>query len=119
MTNHFGDVVANSKLIMMVGANSAVANPIGFKHFLQAKDRGAKLIVVDPIFTRSAAKADIYVRLRPGTDIAFAYGLLHVIFKNGWEDKDFIDHRTYAMDQIRAEAAKWTPEVASDVRGLS
>ena len=102
MTNHFGDVVANSKLIMMVGANSAVANPIGFKHFLQAKDRGAKLIVVDPIFTRSAAKADIYVRLRPGTDIAFAYGLLHVIFKNGWEDKDFIDHRTYAMDQIRA-----------------
>ena len=118
MTNHFGDVVANSKLIMMVGANSAVANPIGFKHFLQAKDRGAKLIVVDPIFTRSAAKADIYVRLRPGTDIAFAYGLLHVIFKNGWEDKDFIDHRTYAMDQIRAEAAKWTPEVASDVSGV-
>jgi formate dehydrogenase major subunit len=59
MTNHFGDVVANSKLIMMVGANSAVANPIGFKHFLQAKDRGAKLIVVDPIFTRSAAKVAI------------------------------------------------------------
>jgi len=119
MTNHFGDVVENSKLIMMVGANSAVANPIGFKHFLQAKDRGAKLIVVDPIFTRSAAKADIYVRIRPGTDIAFAYGLLHVIFKNGWEDKDFIEHRTYAMDQIRAEAAKWTPEEASNVSGAS
>ncbi|NCD12771.1 MAG: formate dehydrogenase [Epsilonproteobacteria bacterium] len=119
MTNHFGDVVENSKLIMMVGANSAVANPIGFKHFLQAKDRGAKLIVVDPIFTRSAAKADIYVRIRPGTDIAFAYGLLHVIFKNGWEDKDFIEHRTYAMDKIRAEAAKWTPEEASNVSGAS
>ncbi|MCD8477094.1 MAG: formate dehydrogenase subunit alpha, partial [Sulfurospirillum sp.] len=85
----------------------------------QAKDRGAKLIVVDPIFTRSAAKADIYVRIRPGTDIAFAYGLLHVIFKNGWEDKDFIEHRTYAMDQIRAEAAKWTPEEASNVSGAS
>ena len=103
----------------MIGANSAVANPIGFKHFLQAKDRGAKLIVVDPIFTRSAAKADIYVRIRPGTDIAFAYGLLHVIFKNGWEDKEFIEHRTYGIDKIREEAMKWTPEYAADVSGTT
>lgn len=118
MTNHFGDVVANSKLMMMVGANSAVANPIGFKHFLQAKDNGAKLIVVDPIFTRSAAKADIYVRIRPGTDIAFAYGLLNQIFINKWEDQKFIDTRTYGIDEIRVEAAKWTPEVTSDVTGI-
>lgn len=56
MTQQFGDSV-NAKVIMMIGANSAVANPIGFKHFLQAKDRaGTKLIVVDPIYTRSAAK---------------------------------------------------------------
>ncbi len=103
----------------MIGANSAVANPIGFKHFIQAKDRGAKLIVVDPIFTRSAAKADIYVRIRPGTDIAFVYGLLHVIFKNGWEDKDFIEHRTYGIDKIKEEALKWTPEVAADVSGAT
>jgi len=76
------------------------------------------LIVVDPIYTRSAAKADIYVRIRPGTDIAFAYGMMHLIFKNGWEDQDFIDHRTYAIDQIRAEAAKWTPEETSNVTGV-
>ncbi len=119
MTNNFPDVTFNSKVILMIGANSAVANPIGFKHFLQAKDRGAKLIVVDPIFTRSAAKADIYVRIRPGTDIAFAYGLLHVIFKNGWEDKEFIEHRTYGIDKIREEAMKWTPEYAADVSGTT
>lgn len=120
MTNHFGDVVQNTKLSLMVGANSAVANPIGFKHFLQAKDvNGAKLIVVDPIFTRSAAKADVYVRIRPGTDIAFAYGLLHIIFKNGWEDQEFIRTRTYGIDLIREEAKKWTPEHTSDVTGAS
>ena len=120
MTNHFGDVVQNTKLSLMIGANSAVANPIGFKHFLQAKDvNGAKLIVVDPVFTRSAAKADVYVRIRPGTDIAFAYGLLHIIFKNGWEDKEFIKTRTYGIDLIREEAAKWTPEHVSDVTGAS
>ncbi|MDR1555320.1 MAG: molybdopterin-dependent oxidoreductase [Campylobacteraceae bacterium] len=118
MTNHFGDVVENSKLILMIGANSAVANPIGFKHFLQAKDRGAKLIVVDPVYTKSAAKADIYLRIRTGTDIAFAYGLLHIIFKNGWEDKEFIKNRTYGIEDIRKEALKWTPEVTSDVTGI-
>ena len=121
MTNHFGDVAANSKAIMVFGANSAVANPVGgMKHFLQAKDRNnAKLIVVDPIFTKTAARADIYVRVRPGTDIAFVYGLLHIIFKNGWEDESFIENRTYGIDEIRKEAENWTPEVVSDVTGVS
>ncbi|RXJ66315.1 formate dehydrogenase [Halarcobacter ebronensis] len=119
MTNHFGDVVGHSKAIFMIGANSAVANPIGFKHFLQAKDRnGAKLIVVDPVYTKSAAKADHYLRIRTGTDVAFIYGLLHVIFKNGWEDKEFIDSRVYGMDEVREEAKKWTPEETSDVTGI-
>ncbi len=118
MTNHFGDVRANSKVIFCVGANPAVANPIGFRHMLQAKDNGAKLIVVDPIYTKSAAKADYYVRFRPGTDIALAYGMLHLIFKNGWEDKEMIKTRAYAVDEIKAEAAKWTPELTSDVTGV-
>ncbi len=119
MTGHFGDVTANSKVILMVGANSAVANPIGFKHMLQAKDRNnAKLIVVDPIYTKSAAKSDYYLRLRPGTDVAFAYGMLHLIFKNGWEDKDMIKNRAYAVDKIREEAEKWTPEEVENVTGI-
>ena len=97
-----------------------MANPVGgMKHFLQAKDRNnAKLIVVDPIFTKTAAKADIYVRVRPGTDIAFAYGMLHLIFKNGWEDESFIADRTYGIDEIRKEAEHWTPQVVEDVTGV-
>ena len=119
MTNHFGDVVQNSKAIMMIGANSAAACPIGFKHFLRAKDRNnAKLIVVDPVYTRSAAKADLYLRIRSGTDVAFIYGMLHIIFKNGWEDKEFINNRTYGIEDIKKEAAKWTPELTSDVTGI-
>ena len=119
MTNHFGDVVENSKAMLVIGANPAAANPIGMKHFLQAKDRNnAPLIVVDPVYTKTAAKADHYLRIRTGTDVAFVYGLLHVIFKNGWEDKDFIQSRVYGMDDIRTEAAKWTPEVTSDVTGI-
>ncbi len=119
MTNHFGDVVAHSKAMLVIGANSAAANPIGMKHFLQAKDRNnAQLIVVDPVFTKTAAKADHYLRIRTGTDVAFVYGLLHIIFANGWEDKDFIESRVYGMDEIKAEAKKWTPEVTADVTGI-
>ncbi len=119
MTNHFGDVTGNSKAIMVIGANPAAANPIGMKHFLQAKDRNnAQLIVVDPVYTKTAAKADHYLRIRTGTDVAFIYGLLHVIFKNGWEDKEYINGRVYGMDKVKAEAAKWTPEVTSDVTGI-
>ena len=119
MTNHFGDVVGHSKAILIIGANSAAANPIGMKHFLQAKDRNnAKLIVVDPVFTKTAAKADHYLRIRTGTDVAFIHGLLHVIFKNGWEDKEFIKARVFAMDEVKAEAAKWTPEETANVTGI-
>lgn len=119
MTNHFGDVVGHSKAMLVIGANSAAANPIGMKHFLQAKDRNnAQLIVVDPVYTKTAAKADHYLRIRTGTDVAFIYGLLHIIFKNGWEDKEFINSRTYGMDEIRTEAAKWNPEETSDVTGI-
>ncbi len=119
MTNHFGDIVGHSKAILMIGLNTAVSNPIGFKHFLQAKDRNnAKLIVIDPVFTKSAAKADIYVRIRSGTDIAFIYGMLHLIFKHGWEDKEVIRTQSFGIEEIKKEALKYTPEVVEDITGV-
>ncbi|MBN1838567.1 MAG: formate dehydrogenase subunit alpha [Campylobacterales bacterium] len=119
MTNSLNDML-NSKCMFVLGSNPAVAHPVGFGHMLKAKERNnAQLIVVDPCFTKTAAKADFYARIRPGTDIAFVYGLLHIIFKNGWEDKKFIEERTYAMDEVKKEALKWTPEVTSDVTGIA
>ncbi len=119
MTNHLGDI-QNAKAIIIFGANPAVNHPVGFGHFLKAKERNnAQLIVVDPRFTKTAAKADMYARIRPGTDIPFMYGMLHIIFKNGWENKDFIDGRVYGMEDVRKEAAKWTPERVADVTGVS
>ena len=119
MTNHLGDI-QNAKSIFIIGANPAVNHPVGFRHFLKAKENnGAKLIVVDPRYTRTAAKADYFAQIRPGTDIPFMYGMMNLIFENGWEDKNFIDERTYGIDEIRKEAAKWTPEVVEDVTGVS
>ena len=118
MTNHLGDI-QNAKSVFIIGANPAVNHPVGFRHFLKAKENnGAKIIVVDPRYTRTAAKADYFAQIRPGTDIPFMYGMMNLIFENGWEDKKFIEDRTYGIDEIRKEAAKWTPEVVEDVTGV-
>jgi len=119
MTNHLGDI-QNAKSIIVFGANPAVNHPVGFKNFLKAKEHNnAQLIVVDPRYTKTAAKADMYAHIRPGTDIPFMYGMLHIIFKNGWEDKDFIKNRVYGMDEVIKEAKKWTPSKVADVTGVS
>ncbi len=118
MTNHLGDI-QKSKAIIIFGANPAVNHPVGFKHILKAKERNnAPLIVIDPRYTKTAAKSDIYARIRPGTDIAFMYGMLHLIFKHGWEDKEFIKNRVFKMDEIMKEAKKWTPEKTAEVTGV-
>ncbi len=117
MTNSFNDL-HNSKAVMFIGSNPSEAHPISMLHFLHAKELGARMIVVDPRFTRTARFAHQYVRIRPGTDIAFTWGLLWHIFQNGWEDKAYIAARTTGMDAVREEVAKWTPEKVSDVTGI-
>lgn len=119
MTNQLGDI-QNSKAVLIMGANPAVAHPVGFQHFLKAKERNnTKLIVVEPRFTKTAAKADMYVRLRSGTDIAFIYGMIHLILKNGWEDKKYLQDRVYGYEDVFKESEKWTPDVVSKVTGVS
>ena len=117
MTNSYNDE-QNSKAILFFGSNAAEAHPVSMLHTLHAKEKGAKIMVVDPRFTRTAAKADKYYRIRSGTDVAFLMGLLHHIFNNGWEDKEYIRTRVYGMDKVRAEAAKWTPAEVERVTGM-
>jgi formate dehydrogenase major subunit len=117
MTNSYNDE-QNSKTILFFGSNAAEAHPVSMLHTLHAKENGAKVICVDPRFTRTAAKADVYYRIRSGTDVAFLMGMLHHIFKNGWEDKKYINDRVYGMDDVRKEAAKWTPDEVEKVTGM-
>jgi len=117
MTNSYNDI-HNSKAILVIGGNPAEAHPVSLQHIFRAKERGAKMIVIDPRFTRTAAHADHYLRLRPGTDVALIWGMIWHIFENGWEDKDFIKQRTYGIDEIRKEVAKWTPDEVERVTGV-
>ncbi len=118
MTNSFNDI-HNSRAMILFGSNPAEAHPVALLHILRAKEQNnAPLIVVDPRFTRTAAHADEFVRIRPGTDVPVIWGLLWHIFENGWEDKDFIRTRVYGMDEIRKEVKKWTPDEVERVTGV-
>ncbi len=117
MTNSYNDM-HNCKAMIFIGSNAAEAHPVAMQHILRAKESGAKMIVVDPRFTRTAAHADQYIRIRPGTDVPFTWGLLWHVFQNGWEDKKYIQQRVYGMDEIRKEVAKWDPKTVENVVGV-
>lgn len=118
MTNSYNDI-HNSRAIFVIGGNPAEAHPVSLLHLMKAKEQNnAELIVCDPRFTRTAAHATEYVRMRPGTDVALIWGILWHIFENGWEDEEFIRQRVWGMDQIRSEVTKWNPDEVLSVTGV-
>jgi formate dehydrogenase major subunit len=118
MTNSYNDM-QNAKAAMYIGSNAAEAHPVSMLHLLHAKENGCKVIVVDPRYTRTAAKSDQFVRIRSGSDIPFLYGVLYHIFKNGWEDKAYINDRVYGMDQIKKETLdNWDPKTVEEACGV-
>ena len=95
MTNHWIDF-KNSDVILIMGANPAENHPVSFRWILKAKDAGAKVICVDPRFTRSAAKSDLYAPLRSGTDIAFLGGMINYIIQNNLHFQQYVADYTNA-----------------------
>ncbi|MGE3156747.1 MAG: formate dehydrogenase subunit alpha [Xanthobacteraceae bacterium] len=118
MTNSYNDI-RNAKTMIIMGGNPAEAHPVSLQHLLEGKELNkANFIVIEPRLTRTAAHATDYVRIRSGTDIPVIWGMLWHIFKNGWEDKEFIQQRVYGMDDVRKEVEKWTPEEVERVSGV-
>jgi formate dehydrogenase major subunit len=95
MTNHWNDL-ANSDCILIMGSNAAENHPISFRWVMKAKDNGGIVIHVDPRFTRTSTKADIYAPLRSGTDIAFLGGMMKYILDNNKYFKDYVVNYTNA-----------------------
>lgn len=117
MTNHIADMMF-SKFIFIIGANPAVNHPVSMSHILRAKEAGAKIVCVDPHFSRTAVKANEYIRIRSGTDVALVYSMINVIMKNKLYDKKYLQERVYGYEQIFEESNKYTPEVAENITGI-
>lgn len=103
MTNHWADI-KNADVIVIMGGNAAEAHPCGFKYVVEAKaKRGAKLVVVDPRFTRSAAVADYYAPIRSGADIAFLGGVINYLLSNNKIHHEYVKNYTNASFLINPE----------------
>jgi len=118
MTNSLNDI-RHAKSMIFIGSNATEAHPVSMQHILYAKEvNNAPIIVVDPRFTKLAAKASEYVRVRPGSDCAFIMGLINEIIQKGWQDKEFIKSRVAGFAEMAEVATSYTPEVVEDITGV-
>ena len=94
----------DSELVIVWGSNPAETAPLNImRPIMDAKENGARLVVIDPLFTRTASKADEYLGLKPGTDTALALGMLHVIFEKRLHDVDFINRHTVGPYLVKTD----------------
>lgn len=117
MTNSINEI-PNCEVMFVIGSNTTEAHPVIGTKMKQALARGAKLIVADPREIDLAKDAHIWLRLKPGTDIALINGIMNIILENGWEDKAFIEERTEGFEELRENLKKFPPEKVSQITGV-
>ncbi|MBA2809622.1 molybdopterin-dependent oxidoreductase [Streptomyces sp. KM273126] len=105
-------------LFLVIGSNMADCHPILFLRMMERVKAGAKLIVVDPRRTATAEKADLYLPIRPGTDLALLNGLLHLLHENGHTDSAFIAAHTEGWEAMPGFLADYAPDAVAGITGL-
>jgi anaerobic selenocysteine-containing dehydrogenase len=108
-------VKPTTRCIVMIGAELLIARPIVAHNLREAKKRGAKTIVIDPQRTRSAAEADVWLQLRPGTDCALLMGMVNVMINEDLYDKQFVDNWCYGFDELKERAAEYPLDVVERI----
>ncbi len=108
-----------AKLVLAWGANIHGNNVHLWPMVEQARRNGARLIVIDPYRTRTAALADWHIAIRPGTDAALALGMMHVILNEGLEDRAYIAEMTHGIEQLAARAQEYTPQRVAAWTGMT
>jgi assimilatory nitrate reductase catalytic subunit len=107
-----------AEVLLIAGANCAETFPVLNKFLWQQRDNGGRWIIVDPRETPTARQGDLHLQLKPGTDVALANGILHVLIREGLTDETFITSRTNGWEETKALAERYTPQVASEISGV-
>ncbi|HUS20183.1 MAG TPA: molybdopterin-dependent oxidoreductase [Terriglobales bacterium] len=110
--------IPKAKAILVAGANIAECAPITTGYLWQARENGAKLIVLDPRMTPIARNADLYIPVKSGGDIGVFNGMLHVMIERGWIDREFIAKHSTGWAQVEETVKKYTPEYAAKIAGV-
>jgi anaerobic selenocysteine-containing dehydrogenase len=108
----------HSRFIVLWGTNTIVTNLHLWPFIVEARGAGAKVVVIDPVRTRTARSADLHVRPRPGTDAALALGMMHVIVREGLHDADYIARHTLGFEALAARLGEYAPERVAAITGL-
>ena len=115
--NPWADIVSTD-LVMVLGSNVSECSPITTDYIWRARDRGAKLVVVDPRLTPIARTADLYLPVRPGRDSALMNAILHAVIRLGGVDHDFVERHTTGFDEVRALVERYAPETVEQLVGI-
>ncbi|RLC68887.1 MAG: molybdopterin oxidoreductase [Chloroflexi bacterium] len=122
VATHGGDILQevgpdylNSRCILVWAANPLISHPPRGRDILEAKKKGAKLLVVDPRYTELASKADLWAQIRPGTDDALALGMLHVIINEGLFDEQFVSDWCVGFEQLKERVQEYPPSRVSEI----
>src|SRR5437762_1684442 len=110
--------IAKTQVALVAGANIAECAPITTDYLWRCRDAGGKLIIVDPRMTPICRNADMYLPVRPGTDLALYMGLLHVILRDGLERRDFISTHTTGFQEVAESVRAWDPRTAAEKTGV-
>ena len=105
-------------MLFIIGSNPSEAHPVIAAKMRQARRKGAGLIVADPRKTELASMADVWLRLRPGSDVALLNGLMHIIIRDGLQNTEFIGHCTSGFDAVAKTVKIYTPEVVEGITGV-
>ena len=119
MTNSIPEFEADTNCFLIMGSNTSEGHPLIASRIMKAREeRGAKLVVIDPRETQMARLADLYLRFRPGTDVAVLNGLMNVIISEGLEDKEYIATRTEGYEEMKTVVMKYTSERVEEISGI-
>ena len=117
MTNSISEI-SDSSMLFVIGANPSEAHPVIAAKMRQARRKGAGLIVVDPRKTELAAMADVWLQLKPGSDVALLNGIMHIILRDGLQDKNFIAGCTSGFDTVANTVSHYPPDVVEQITGV-
>ena len=110
--------IPSSDLVVLWGTNTLTSNPHLWPFVLEAREKGARIIAIDPIKTRTAAQCDEWLAIRPGTDAALALGMMNVLFDRGLIDDDYVARHTTGIAELRQRAGEYAPDRVAAITGL-
>ncbi|MFC5729171.1 MULTISPECIES: molybdopterin oxidoreductase family protein [Nocardioides] len=111
--------IEQADVVVLVGSNMAETMPPAARYLDRLRERGGQLVVIDPRLTATGERADLFLQPVPGTDLALALGVLHLLDAQGAIDEDYVAERTTGFDAVRTSVAAWWPERVERVTGVS